>query len=151
MASLHSTANWERMGQPQTLLEKAGLRSVIRLSAAAEPDKIVGSVDGSDRSSSIFADRAVFNSKTNKTSLAGNYTLRLPGSDGDSTLPTGDGWALIKVSTAGVAKMAGVLGDNTKVTSTRGDWLRWNLACVCQLVWRQRINSWMAEFRARGH
>jgi hypothetical protein len=114
-------------GTATNTIGKGGASLVIHLSAAAEPDKIVGSVDGSDWSSSIFADRAVFNSKTNKTSLAGNYTLRLPGSDGDSTLPTGDGWALIKVSTAGVAKMAGVLGDNTKVTSsaaigTDGTW-----------------------------
>lgn len=55
--------------------------------------------------------QAVFNAKLNPAPSAGSYTALLP-SPFDSSLPGGDGYALVKVTTAGAVTISGRAGDN---------------------------------------
>lgn len=57
----------------------------------------------------------------------GNYTMLLPGRDGDSAQPGGDGFGTVKVAPLSTVNFAGTLGDGTKVTqktilTTNGQW-----------------------------
>jgi hypothetical protein len=62
--------------------------------------------------------RAPFNAKTNAAPFAGDYTLVLPGTKGDSTLPAGDGYALVRVTSSGATTLAGTLADGTSFSQS---------------------------------
>jgi hypothetical protein len=59
--------------------------------------------------------------------FAGNYTLIFPGTNGDATLPTGDGYATVSVASSGKLNLTGSLADATKLTQSavvgaNGEW-----------------------------
>ena len=56
--------------------------------------------------------------QSNRAPFAGNYTLVMPGYDGNSTLPAGDSFGTLKVSSAGQVKFVGTLADGTKVSQS---------------------------------
>jgi hypothetical protein len=66
-------------------------------------------------------DHAAFKARTNPAPWAGAYTALLPANplhpDG-TTHPQGDGWATVTVAADGKVRLAGRLGDNTKLTLT---------------------------------
>lgn len=78
-------------------------------------------------SGELRAVRAAFNSKTNPTSLAGTYTLLMPGSDPSSSAPAGCGFCSVKVSRSGGITILGNLADGSAfsqktILSEQGDW-----------------------------
>jgi len=82
---------------------------------------------GIDLSAELRAVRAAFNSKTNPTSLAGTYTLLMPGSDPSSSAPAGCGFCSVKVSRSGAISVLGNLADGSAfsqktILSEQGDW-----------------------------
>ena len=61
------------------------------------------------------------------TNYAGQYTMIMPGSTNLAVAPGGDGYGLVAVDTNGVVKLAGALGDGTRISqkvplSKNGDW-----------------------------
>jgi hypothetical protein len=103
---------------------------------ANDPDLITGSVinlagigTGEQAwTADITADRAIFNTKTNPTPQAGNYTLVIRGTNASSTLPEGDSCATLAVSKAGAIIFTLSLADGTKLSplssqvSKHGQW-----------------------------
>jgi hypothetical protein len=81
-------------------------------------DEIVGTVSDGVFTSDLLAGLAVF-SRVNPCPFAGSYTFILqPADDTDPTVPQGFGFGTLTVSTTGSARMRGVLGDGTKMSSS---------------------------------
>ena len=97
----------------------ASLQVILQiLDITNNTDEIVGTVSDGDFKSDLLANLAVF-SKVNLCPLAGNYTFILePADDTDPTVPQGFGYGTLAVSTAGGARMRGVLGDGTKISGS---------------------------------
>ncbi len=71
-------------------------------------------VDGSYGGDSFAAYHAVYNSVTNPAPEAGYYTLLLPAADStDPTVPSGTGYATLKVGEGGSISITGALADGT--------------------------------------
>jgi hypothetical protein len=88
------------------------------LDVTNETDEIVGTVSDGVFTSDLLADLAVF-SRVNPCPFAGSYTFVVePADDTDPTVPQGFGFATLTVSTTGSARMRGVLGDGTKMSSS---------------------------------
>jgi len=91
--------------------------------------RIDGTVNGGPWLAELKANRAVFDAHANPAGYAGKYTLLFPGS-GDPTntsVPFGDGYAAIKVTSSGAMSLSGALADGTKLARTAmvsrdGDW-----------------------------
>ncbi len=114
-------------GALTVLIPRSGNTSLtLQLQAGAQ--QIVGTVGDGSWTANLIADRAVF-SKSNPTSLAGRYTLNVPG-NGDETItttPHGDGFGAATVTTAGAVSLKGSLADGEKITqssavSESGQW-----------------------------
>ncbi|HMP84530.1 MAG TPA: hypothetical protein PKA41_17690, partial [Verrucomicrobiota bacterium] len=107
---LEATNNITRKGT-------SALKLTIRLGTGPDADKAFGVLSDTGWSASILADRAVYNSKSNPSPLAGSYTLVLP-SDDEGTIEVGDGYGYGSVNTAGSVKFVGMLPDGTKVSQS---------------------------------
>jgi len=101
----------------------------LQLDLFGGSEQITGTVAVSDGSwlAELTANRDVFNAKTNPCPAAGTYTLLIPGIPGATGSSAGDGYGLVKVTTAGNVILTGVLADNTPVSqstflSKSGDW-----------------------------
>jgi len=70
---------------------------------------------GGDWTAELVADRQVFNKTTNKSPLAGQYTLVIPGSTTGAASPAGAGFGTVTVDAAGGVTWSGSLADGTKV------------------------------------
>ena len=122
-----------------TNLVKNGKKYLVALQLqvnANDPDLITGSVinlaevgTGEQTwTADITADRAIFNTRTNPTPQAGNYTVVIPGTNASSTLPEGDGCGTLSVSRAGTILFTWSLADGTKLSplssqiSKHGQW-----------------------------
>jgi len=62
--------------------------------------------------------RAGYNATTNPAPQVGRYTMLMPGFPADATLPNGHSFATVTVSVGGLASLAGILADGTKVTQS---------------------------------
>jgi hypothetical protein len=82
-----------------------------------QADQISGHLTDGTWTSTLSGDRAVFG-KANPAPFAGNYTLVVPGYDDISSLPAGDGFGTLKVSSAGKVQFVGTLADGTKVSQS---------------------------------
>src|SRR5207249_6379376 len=92
------------------------LRLELRTGRGDQADQIFGRVSDGIWVSSLSGDRAVFNAKTNPAPYRGSYTLRVPGQDGDPSLPMGDGFGTVRVNSSGLIRLGGTLSDGTKVS-----------------------------------
>lgn len=97
------------------------------LGTGDQADRISGTLTDGAWVATVSGDRSVFNSGSNLAPYAGAYTLVLPGNDGDPSLPAGDGFGTVRVSTSGVVTFSGTLADGTRVThsataSKQGFW-----------------------------
>jgi hypothetical protein len=95
--------------------------------ACDQADQITGRVTDGIWVATLLGNRAVFNSKTNPAPYAGSYTLCIRGQNNDPSVPAGDGFGTVRVSTSGQAKFVGALADRTKVSqsvslSKNGNW-----------------------------
>ena len=90
-------------------------------------DWMSGTISNASWVADIIADRAVYNSKTRPAPQAGQYTLVVAGTNGDTTLPQGNGYGTVTVSKAGIISFAGSLADGSRVSqsvsvSQEGQW-----------------------------
>jgi hypothetical protein len=83
-----------------------------------DPDLITGSVSDGTWTADMYADRAVFNIRTNLTSDAGRYTMVLLGDFTSSTTPGGDSYGTILIDKVGRLLFAGFLADGTKLVQS---------------------------------
>jgi hypothetical protein len=90
----------------------------LRFGTGDQTDKVFGTLTDGTWISALAGDRAVFNSRTKPAPFAGSYTLVLPGSDGDPTLPAGDSYGTVLVSAGGLASFSGTLADGTAVSQS---------------------------------
>jgi hypothetical protein len=86
--------------------------------AGLQVDKISGTLTDGTWVSALTGDRAVFNARTRPAPYTGTYTLVLPGTVGDRSLPAGDGYGTVRVGTSGVASFSGMLADGTAVSQS---------------------------------
>jgi hypothetical protein len=78
---------------------------------------VTGTVDAVSWQGSVVAYRSVFNSITNPAiAFTNRYTVAIAGTNGDTNLPAGDGFATISLATSGKATVAGKLGDGTPIS-----------------------------------
>ena len=94
----------------------------LQLGQNAEAGQIFGRVTSGVWSSSLAGGRAAVN-----TPLAGNYTVVIPGNVNDASLPAGDGYATLHISTDGLGTMNGTLADGARFSQSAyvtadGDW-----------------------------
>jgi hypothetical protein len=96
------------------------LTLTLQLDLHGGSEQITGTVNASDNSwtAELTANREVFDAKTHPCPLAGTYTLIIPGTPGATQSPAGDGFAIVKVTAAGLATLTGVLADGTPVSQT---------------------------------
>ena len=92
----------------------------------SQNDQISGHLSDGTWTALLSGDLAVFG-RTNPAPFAGSYTMVIPGYDGISSLPGGDSFGTLKVSSAGQVNFVGTLADGTKVSqsasiSTNGYW-----------------------------
>jgi hypothetical protein len=85
--------------------------------AGTQADQISGRLSDGTRTAVLSGDLAVF-TKSGGAPFVGSYTLVIPGYDGDSSLPAGDSFGTLKVSSAGQVKFVGTLADGTKVSQS---------------------------------
>lgn len=118
-------------GAATILIPRSG-NTPLTLNVQAGFEQITGTVGDGVWTANLVADRAIF-SKANPTSLAGKYTLNIPG-NGDSantTTPHGDGFGAVTLSTSGGVSLKGSLADGSKIThssaiSQAGQWPFYN-------------------------
>ena len=79
-------------------------------------DTVIGAISDDLFSATIHADRATFSATTNETPLKGRYTVAMDPNAEASAQPQGYGFATLKVSGNGRARLAGRLADGTKFT-----------------------------------
>src|SRR5258706_9651696 len=92
------------------------------------PDRLAGTVSADTWHAELNADRAVFDRRTNPAALfAGKYTLVLPGSDSDASVPHGNGYGAVFVVLDGKVALRGSLADGMSWSRTvtlagNGEW-----------------------------
>lgn len=77
--------------------------------------------------STLIANRAIFNARSNPALQAGKFTVVLPHDTNSAAGPEGDGYGTVSVSAAGIVTFSGGLPDGTKLTqktslSKYGEW-----------------------------
>ncbi len=90
----------------------------FQLGRGDQTDRVTGLVYGDTWVAQLLGDRVVFDSRQNRAPMAGTYTFIIPGQDEDPSLPGGDSYGSVQVSTAGIATFKGTLGDTTPVTQS---------------------------------
>ena len=95
-----------RRGQGPLALE-------LNLGFGTQADGVTGSLRDTNWTATLAGARAVFHSRTNPAPYAGVYTLVLPGFDGVSALPAGNGFASLRITPAGISLISGRLADGT--------------------------------------
>jgi len=98
----------------------------FRIGTGGQVNQVTGHLTDGTWASTLLGDRAVFG-KGNTAPFTGNYTMVIPGYDGNPSLPAGDGFGSLKVNSAGRVKFVGTLADGTKVSqsasvSGSGNW-----------------------------
>jgi uncharacterized repeat protein (TIGR03803 family) len=97
------------------------------LKATNQTDQITGTVSNGTFNSDVLANVATFGA-INLCPFAGQYTFVLiPTNSSDVTVPQGDGFGTLTVTTAGSGHLQGELGDGTKISvvapvSADGTW-----------------------------
>jgi hypothetical protein len=122
------SGNFDASGTFQKVVlrpNKTSLTLTLQVDLTNDADQIIGTISDGVWTAQLLADRATF-SATNTTSLAGFYTIVLPGSN-SATIPFGHSYGLISVSNTGSLKLAGTLADGAAVSQTvsigrTGEW-----------------------------
>jgi hypothetical protein len=100
---------------------RTGARSLqleFRLGKDAEVDQVFGRLGDGTWTSSLWGERATFNKLNILTPLATKYTVVLPGQNEDGSLPAGNGYGTVTVSTSGKVTFVGTLADGTKISQS---------------------------------
>lgn len=78
---------------------------------------VSGSVTNSAFDAALTGERDIF-SAANKTSLAGSYTVVIPGTTNPAAGPFGNSYGTVKVSSSGAISLAGSLADGTALSQS---------------------------------
>ncbi|HSU57144.1 MAG TPA: serine protease [Candidatus Dormibacteraeota bacterium] len=131
-------------------------------------ERMTGTVGDGTWLAQLVARKAVFDLRTNQTPYLGAYTLIIPGTNGDATLPSGHSYAGIKIDAAGKIRVAGSLADSTALNQNTtvardGSWALYSSLYGgkgCILGWLQVTNrhadgmngqvSWFKQPQARA-
>jgi len=90
----------------------------LSLGTGLQAEQISGRLTDGQWSAVLLGDRAVFGKRTLLAPFAGRYTLFVPGTEDDPTLPGGEGFGTVYVKADGNVAFAGALADGTKVTQS---------------------------------
>jgi hypothetical protein len=99
----------------------ATLKNGLDLAFQLGTNMVLGTIgDGGTWTANLQGDRNIFSSRTNKTDLAGKYTMVFPGTadPSDTNNPQGDGYASVSVDTGGHVRLMGALSDGTRISQT---------------------------------
>ncbi len=89
------------------------LTVVLDMNVTNGSEQILGTVNaGTNWTLELEADRATFNAVTNQFFNNGAFTMVFAGTNSGTNGPGGDGYATVKVTSAGMVSLAGVLPDN---------------------------------------
>jgi hypothetical protein len=77
-----------------------------------------GTIASDSWTAALAADRAAYDGRLSQAPQAGHYTMVMRGSANSTAAPGGDGYATVSVSAAGAVRLAGTLGDGSKVTQS---------------------------------
>ncbi|MGC3989041.1 MAG: CAP domain-containing protein [Chthoniobacteraceae bacterium] len=80
-------------------------------------NQITGNVTDGSNSASLSLDGKTYDATTNPAPEAGIYTMVLPADSSNSSAPTGDGTATVKIAKSGQVLINGTLADGTKFTT----------------------------------
>ena len=106
---------FDASGSATNTVTRRGLAPLQVILHSDGTDQITGTVSNGVFVSKLLADRAVYN-RTNPCPLAGSYTVVLAPPDGDSaSIPQGNGYGRITVTTIGEGKLSGMLSDGRKI------------------------------------
>jgi hypothetical protein len=116
------TGAFDANGHTVTTVVRAATNLVtvtLALNLAPGSDQLTGTLSNALWVADLWADRAVWNSKTNKAPYAGTYTLIIPGgNDDDPTVPTGCGYGAVVIDTGGKVVLSGYLADGTALSQS---------------------------------
>ncbi len=90
----------------------------LKVGNTNQADRVVGRITDGNWVANLLGDRAVFSSKSNPSPQSGIYTLVLPGQNGNTAMPQGDGFGVVRVDLSGRVKFAGMLADGTKISQS---------------------------------
>jgi hypothetical protein len=114
------TGQFNDSGTASNSVSRAGLNTLtveMALDITPGAESLSGTVTDGNWIANLLAKRANFNAKTNPAPFASKYNLVLAG--GNTTdVPNGYGFATINVDSNGKAKIAGAMGDGTKLTQS---------------------------------
>jgi len=88
---------------------------------SCDATEVSGVVTDGNSIAGLRAYRNVFNTVSNPCTYAGKYTMVIPANLTNTSSPPGHGFGTVKVSSNGVMKITGVLGDGSKISM--GGWL----------------------------
>jgi len=105
---------------PQTDGSTVVLNLQLMRTIAHGGDVLRGTITWNSATANVDAPRAPYSTvNPAPPTVVGTYTMLLPSQPGWSVAePGGDGWATVKVSTAGVVTISGKLGDGVALTET---------------------------------
>lgn len=103
------------------------LQLQLAVGTGAQTNDLFGTVSDGSWQAVLTGSRAVFSASHNPAPYAGDYNFVFPGVDGNASLPSGDGYAVVKISRGGVVQMAARLADGTSASqsayvSAQGAW-----------------------------
>ena len=113
-----------------TIVRKGTNALVVTWAVALDgSDTLTGTVSDpiAGWTATLNGDRALFNAKTNACTLAGKYTLLLPGLPHDAFVPGGHSYGAVTIDSNGVVSLKGYLSDKTSAAqkvplSKNGQW-----------------------------
>ena len=116
------SGSFDATGNAVKTVARSGTNAVtvaLALDLTPGSDQLTGTVSNAAWMADLWADRAVFNSTTNKAPYAGKYTLIVPGGDeNDLTFLAGLGYGAVSVDTAGKLVLSGYLADGTSLSQS---------------------------------
>ncbi len=123
------SASFDSAGNAQVLVKRSPQRPLY-LSLVTDPTgaaQVSGTVTNGAEAYLVRAWRLTFDARTNSAPQAGRYTVVIPGAKNSTYLPEGDGYALVKVTSAGRLQAIGALADATPFSqwsylSPGGEW-----------------------------
>lgn len=92
------------------------LVAILFLDACNPPQALLGAITDGSWTAEVYGAPVTFHARTNPAPMAGRYTMVLPGIDGNPSVPHGDGYGVVTVTTSGKLKLIGALADGTKFT-----------------------------------
>ena len=117
--SLSGKLNSQRTGATKVITRRDGpdLTLDFQFVTDGQDDQVTGHLTDGTWSATLCGDRAVFG-RGAAAPFAGAYTLVIPGYDANPSLPAGDGFGTVKVTSAGQVSLVGTLADGTKVSQS---------------------------------